>query len=313
MGVIVRRPAPNDLDALRALHDAVLPVQYETEFFESAVLEERGVRTWVAVLDGELVGFITLRFSLDVESTEALDLLSPDGCWPTGREVAYILTLGVCEAQRRRGIAASLVDEALAQAQASSLCCLVYLHVLTSNDTALAFYNSRQFRNVRREEKCVALYPSSLAHSLGSFYVIRGSRAPTPGLEQYDAYALCRYLKCVRCRSRLAHALTRWRSSAAASRPRAGCAPPGRSRRCWTALRVAGSGLLGCCGQLFQNDYRGSACCGGREARMVAISSSPMPTGSAAQRSAAAEQTSSMRLSQAALSDNVYARSCERM
>ena len=108
----LRSPEPSDLAVLRALHDAVLPVQYELEFYESLVREQKGVRTRVAVAGDELVGFITWRESHEAECAEHSALLSAECRWPT-RQVAYILTLGVSELHRRRGVAAALLDDVL--------------------------------------------------------------------------------------------------------------------------------------------------------------------------------------------------------
>jgi ribosomal protein S18 acetylase RimI-like enzyme len=51
-------------------------------------------------------------------------------------------------------------------AQARPTCRLLYLHVITHNDAALAFYARHQFR-LRKHER--------------SFYVIKGELAPVPG------------------------------------------------------------------------------------------------------------------------------------
>lgn len=63
-------------------------------------------------------------------------------------KVAYILTLGVVEEYRRNGIATlllnSLVDHLTKNPDGNS-CKAVYLHVLTSNTTAIQFYERRNF------------------------------------------------------------------------------------------------------------------------------------------------------------------------
>lgn len=104
------------------------------------------------------------------------------------RSVAYILTLGTDEAHRRRGLASALLARTLSEcqarwlclpglhqltphAQADHRCLLLYLHVITYNDAALAFYARHGFQMLRRENQ---------------FYVIRQ--------EHYDAFALGVYL-----------------------------------------------------------------------------------------------------------------------
>ena len=126
-----------------------------------------GQRCVVATVEGELVGFLTLRCCTECEAEEAADLLAVDVCSSSrGREVAYILTLGVAQRFRRRGVANSLLRAALL----SLPCQLVYLHVLTSNETALSFYKSHNFQLLRREP---------------GFYVLDKT--------SHDAFCLCLY------------------------------------------------------------------------------------------------------------------------
>ena len=109
------------------------------------------------------------------------DLLAAEHCGLTddGQSIAYILTLGVEPRFQRRGIAAALLTRVVAECTASPACRLVYLHVITHNEAALAFYARHHFRLLRHERR---------------FYVIRGPLAPVPGQEYYDAYALCLYI-----------------------------------------------------------------------------------------------------------------------
>ena len=97
------------------------------------------------------------------------DLLAVDVCSITlPPQVAYILTLGVAQHCRRQGVADALLRTALLSLPSQ----LVYLHVLTSNETALNFYRRYNFQVLRRER---------------GFYVIGEERA------QHDAFCLCLY------------------------------------------------------------------------------------------------------------------------
>ncbi len=89
------------------------PIKYEDAFFSKTVRGEDGIHAVVAVsaLDRTLVGFITARTSSVVEA-DAADLLAAETC-SGQREVMYILTLGVAERFRRRGVAASLLHQLL--------------------------------------------------------------------------------------------------------------------------------------------------------------------------------------------------------
>lgn len=62
-------------------------------------------------------------------------------------QIGYILTLGVSDAHRGHGIASLLLDNYLAQLSAHETPRIqaVLLHVLTTNQRAIAFYQRRNF------------------------------------------------------------------------------------------------------------------------------------------------------------------------
>ena len=64
--------------------------------------------------------------------------------------VGYILSLGVCSAFRRQGVASLLLDSFLGHVKLSEnhLCKAIYLHVLTMNSAAIRFYEKHNFRFV---------------------------------------------------------------------------------------------------------------------------------------------------------------------
>lgn len=64
-------------------------------------------------------------------------------------------------------------------AKSLPLCRAVYLHVITHNHVAIAFYHSLQFQCVRH---------------LPQFYFIRGDRAPTQDQNYYDALMFVLYV-----------------------------------------------------------------------------------------------------------------------
>ena len=59
-------------------------------------------------------------------------------------QVVYILTLGVVEAARRQGVAAQLLRLVLAAAEARG-CRACFLHVISYNHAAIAFYLAQDF------------------------------------------------------------------------------------------------------------------------------------------------------------------------
>ena len=76
-----------------------------------------------------------------------------------------------CRSARHVGCAYRRLHQLTPHAQADHRCLLLYLHVITYNDAALAFYARHGFQMLRRENQ---------------FYVIRQ--------EHYDAFALGVYL-----------------------------------------------------------------------------------------------------------------------
>uniref|UniRef100_A0A4W6F641 N-alpha-acetyltransferase 60 n=1 Tax=Lates calcarifer TaxID=8187 RepID=A0A4W6F641_LATCA len=70
--------------------------------------------------------------------------------FPVDTQVAYILSLGVVKEFRKHGIGSLLLD---------NHCKAIYLHVLTTNNTAIHFYENRDFRQ---------------HHYLPYYYSIRG-------------------------------------------------------------------------------------------------------------------------------------------
>ena len=79
----------------------------------------------------------------------------------------YIMTLGVSDTHRRCGVASRLIDACKASADADSACGGLYLHVITYNAGALAFYGRHGFY-------CVS--------QIADYYTIDGRK--------YDAYLL---------------------------------------------------------------------------------------------------------------------------
>ena len=67
-----------------------------------------------------------------------------------GSKIAYILSLGVSRQHRRNGVASLLLDNLLMHLTTEENKCVkaVLLHVLTSNASAIRFYENRSFRLV---------------------------------------------------------------------------------------------------------------------------------------------------------------------
>jgi len=99
-----------------------------------------------ATLQGRIVGLIV------AETKELGQLAKEDrtilaNCFRRGTKVAYILSLGVCEEFRKQGIASLLLENLISHltSEAFEVVKAVYLHVLTTNSSAISFYEHRGF------------------------------------------------------------------------------------------------------------------------------------------------------------------------
>jgi len=138
--------------------------------------------------DYDLLGIVTVSTSCEHHCEDIMNVLGSDcaancnkACHgkdtlaesnSSGGSIAYILTLGVFEGFRRRGLARELlrrsvdhVDQNMPEVQA------VYLHVVTYNEAAIQLYESMRF--IRLEK-------------FSSFYNLHG--------QPYDSYLYARYL-----------------------------------------------------------------------------------------------------------------------
>ena len=124
-----------------------------------------------------MIGFVTSKWlaSRKIDQTDWLHL-QQHGAQMDSNEtgVCYILTLGVHPAYRGRGLARSLLNLVKIRAQ-EARCSLIYLHVLSSNSSAIKLYSSSGY-------ECLAL--------LKDFYYINTGRQPDPRQTRYDALIL---------------------------------------------------------------------------------------------------------------------------
>lgn len=172
-----------ELAALQVLHGACLPITYEDAFFTSLSeaserldagivgppelhlpdAEDLDVVALVALSsalvpcpehsDGtepalKMVGFVTLRVEpLPWWPVRAWRWLTTGAAMNPG-PTAYIMTLGVAEEMRGRGIGRVLLEAACHYAGVLRQCEAIGLHALTTNEAALAMYSSHGFRRI---------------------------------------------------------------------------------------------------------------------------------------------------------------------
>jgi ribosomal-protein-alanine N-acetyltransferase len=124
-----------DFPALYAIEEICFqpPIRYSRLYLQGLIASSRSA-TWVAEEDSQIAGFTVVEWFDDPGA----------GC------IAYIQTIEVAAGFRRRGIAAQLLRRAEASAQAAGAR-LIWLHVESTNEAAIALYRAHGFVHNGRE------------------------------------------------------------------------------------------------------------------------------------------------------------------
>lgn len=152
--VTLRNVTGSDLKEIRALHAEWFPVSYNEDFYKSISSGE--YLTIVASLTGDpsrIVGLITVAVNRNESqfnhSGELLEFLGHSSDKDT---IAYILTLGVVDELRGKGLAKALLEKAMVQVRCSDENCkVVFLHVIQYNMPAMRLYEKCGFKNFKIE------------------------------------------------------------------------------------------------------------------------------------------------------------------
>ena len=113
---------------LRRIHHECLPVHYNKSIYYMFA-EGKAARGHLAYMNNDVpVGEICYRIEED-EKTKSKKL--------------YLMTIGVLKAYRHRGIASKLLNKVLDEE--SKNVDSIYLHVLTTNESAIQFYTKNGF------------------------------------------------------------------------------------------------------------------------------------------------------------------------
>ncbi|CAM9432937.1 unnamed protein product [Ascophyllum nodosum] len=115
---------------LRKMNASVFPVRYPDKFYKDVSCGKEEFNQFVYV-DGVVAGAVCCR----IEPPEP----------PGGHDRLYIMTLGVLAPWRRRGIGTQLLRRMLANLEHHPSVQEVYLHVQTSNQDAVEFYQGHGF------------------------------------------------------------------------------------------------------------------------------------------------------------------------
>lgn len=129
-GFKVRCIEPRDLPVVKKLHEEFFPVRYQDEFYDFAVqgVGMRGMPLYSRIIitddaSEEIVGFVLAQF-LDTEFCEERSLFY-GSVSAAPSQLFYILTLGVKQEYRNRGLATALVEGCSEYACANLECGLV--------------------------------------------------------------------------------------------------------------------------------------------------------------------------------------------
>ncbi|KAJ3416982.1 N-alpha-acetyltransferase 50 [Chytridiales sp. JEL 0842] len=126
------------LQDFRRLNTVIFPIKYNDEFYKSALRNADMTRlSWVG---GECVGAVCCL-------KEVVRDFAPERRWRV-----YIRTIGVLAPYRRLGIGQLLIKTMVAACQSDPSIDYMFLHVQTSNTSALRFYESLGFKVVEKIE-----------------------------------------------------------------------------------------------------------------------------------------------------------------
>ncbi|MBN3303950.1 NAA60 acetyltransferase, partial [Amia calva] len=149
----------DDIDTVKQLCGDWFPIEYPDSWYRDITSNKKFfslAATFKCGIVGMIVAEIKGRTKVHKEDGDILA-----SSFPVDTQVAYILSLGVVKDFRKHGIG-SLLLESLKEhisTTAQDHCKAIYLHVLTTNNTAIHFYENRDFKQ---------------HHYLPYYYSIRG-------------------------------------------------------------------------------------------------------------------------------------------
>ncbi|NXQ68942.1 NAA60 acetyltransferase, partial [Quiscalus mexicanus] len=157
--VTLRLLCHDDIDTVKQLCGDWFPIEYPDSWYRD-ITSNKKFFSLAATYRGSIVGMIVAEIKSRTKvHKEDGDILASN--FPVDTQVAYILSLGVVKEFRKHGIG-SLLLESLKDhisTTAQDHCKAIYLHVLTTNNTAINFYENRDFKQ---------------HHYLPYYYSIRG-------------------------------------------------------------------------------------------------------------------------------------------
>jgi ribosomal protein S18 acetylase RimI-like enzyme len=144
--------SPDELAEIRALHAEWFPVDYAEDFYES-IIQSTDILSIIADVNEKIVGLATVAIRRsETRYNFSGDLLPFLGLGGSDKTVAYILTLGVVDELRGRGIASELLRQVVKEVPLKDpMCGVIFLHVIEYNKTAMRMYRRNGFETFKTE------------------------------------------------------------------------------------------------------------------------------------------------------------------
>lgn len=144
----LRTYTQEDFEALYAIEELCFedPFRFSRRYMKK-LLEASNSAAWIADTDKAMAGFAILEWNSELYGTNA-----------------YIVTLEVAPAFRRRGIGASLLAQCEDHATRIGAS-ILWLHVATENVSAIRLYEAHGFKYIDREEDFYAIGRGAQVHA----------------------------------------------------------------------------------------------------------------------------------------------------
>lgn len=143
--VQLRFLSPADIPEVKKLCTEWFPIEYPDVWYQEITSNPK-FYSLAATYHSRIIGLIVCEVKQKSRlNKEDADILAP--CFSGSIQVAYILSLGVVVDFRKHGIASLLLDNLLSFLTTKEHfdCKAAYLHVLSTNHTAIHFYEKRNF------------------------------------------------------------------------------------------------------------------------------------------------------------------------
>ncbi|HDD40307.1 MAG TPA: ribosomal-protein-alanine N-acetyltransferase [Nitrososphaeria archaeon] len=134
----IRGASLDDIPKVMMINRRCLPENYTYFFFES-ILRNYPKSFLIAEVDGEIAGYIMCRVERTLSKFERLSF----------KKVGHIISIAVLPEYRRRGLAKSLLENALKTLKEDYGCEEAYLEVRVSNSAAISLYKKCGFTAVK--------------------------------------------------------------------------------------------------------------------------------------------------------------------